>query len=160
MEEMRNFRGKPVRSTAFGADFVYGDKFESACGKVFIIPEGHRANQDHDTEDVFWQINYLIEVLPDNVGQSIGLVDRNNKEMYFDDIVLWNGKRYVIIWNITCLGIYLQPVDNYAAKKKDPKIGRLVENLMYGRAVYLEVIGNIHEHPNLLKETNENTKTK
>ena len=69
--------------------------------------------------------------------------------MYFDDIVLWNDKKWVIVWNKTCLGIYLQPLDNYYEKQKDPKVGRLIQNLMYGRAVYLELIGTIHDNPKL-----------
>ena len=57
---------------------------------------------------------------------------------------LWNDKKWVITWNKTCLGVYIQPLDNFYAKQKDPKIGRLIENLMNGRAVYLEIVGDIH----------------
>ena len=69
------YRGIPTSPTAYGTDFVHGDKFESACGKVFIIPTGHRVTQDHDTEDMFWQVNYIIEVHPDTVGQYTGKKD-------------------------------------------------------------------------------------
>uniref|UniRef100_A0A6M3JEK5 Putative YopX protein n=1 Tax=viral metagenome TaxID=1070528 RepID=A0A6M3JEK5_9ZZZZ len=94
---------------------------------------------------------FAAEVIPASVGQSIDVRDKNKKEVYFDDIVLWNGKKWVVVWNKTMLGVYLQPLDNYIAHKNDPKKGRLIENLMYKRAVYLEVIGNTTDDPELLE---------
>jgi len=97
----------------------------------------------------------FVEVIPESVGQKVGLKDKNKVEMYFDDIVLWNKKKYVVVWSKTCLGIYLEPLDNYLARQKDPKKGRFVENLMYGRAVYLEIIGNVHQNPDLMETKDE-----
>jgi len=92
-----------------------------------------------------------VEVLSKTVGQSIDAKDKNDKEMYFDDMVIWNKKKYVIVWNKTCLGTYLEHLDSYLARQKDPKLGKFIVNLMYGRAVYLEVIGTVHDK--LLEET-------
>ncbi len=145
---MKQYRGKRVDNGEWVKGCLFKYKYSE---KVFIVLNEYSADELRRDTTLFSSGYAWYEVIPETVGQSIGLVDRNNKEMYFNDTVLWNGKKWVIIWNKTCLGIYLQPLDNYYEKQKNPKIGRLIENLMYGRAVYLEVIGNIHENPDLLE---------
>ena len=135
------FRGKPVRVTAFGTDFVYGDKFESACGKVFIIPEDHRVNTDHDTEDVFWLVAYIIEVHPESVGMWTGLKDKKGVDVYEGDIFK----------SLLQIGVIKQKEGCWIVdwvKRPNALIEKLYPHVEDG-----EVAGNIHENKELLNDT-------
>ncbi len=125
---MRQYRGKRIDN----GEWVYGYYVYRNC-------------VNNDTHYIYIRAGKFYQVDPDTVGQEIGLVERNNKAMYFDDIVLWNNKHWVIVWNVTCLGVYLQPLNNYYEKQKDPKIKTLISSLLYGRAVFCERIGTIHD---------------
>lgn len=79
-----------------------------------------------DEFDKCW--TYLtFEVIPETVGQFIGLKDKNGKEIYEGDIMVTHtGWKTVVRWD--------------------------EENLCYcGFMLIWEVIGNIHENPELLK---------
>ncbi len=146
-------RGKRIDND----EWVYG-WYVDRRRHSYILPICNE-NDPHPTFDESWQVigsddDGWFEVDPETVGQFTGPSDKNGKEIYFDDIVIWNKKKYVVMWSKTCLGIYLEHLDSYLARQKDPKLGKFIENLMYGRAVYLEIIGTVHEHPKLLEAKN------
>lgn len=91
-------------------------------------------------------------VLPDTVGQYTGLTDKNGKKIFDGDIVRynqtdgakWNGK------TILCTGkvVYNDKTASFAVNSID-EIG--AKNYDYFPIKNIEVIGNIHDNPELLK---------
>ena len=82
--------------------------------------------------------NY-VDVLPESIGQYTGLTDRNGKRIFEGDIVEegCNGLIGVVVWDNT-KGTY---------KLKDFGEGYEIENAH----IEWEIIGNIHDNPELLK---------
>jgi len=92
-----------------------------------------KENQYDETEECF-----CCETFSDVIPMlCLGRKDKNKEELYEDDIVLYDGQKFKVIWfnNEHCL-----------------------QELRYGtifNAVFWELterIGNIHENPELLKE--------
>lgn len=89
----------------------------------------------------------LIEVIPETVSQYTGLTDKNGKKIFEGDIVerFWLGRKY----------IYRIDYDKYIASF----IGKDIYGLYFITFDYdaceFEVIGNIHDNPELLEVGND-----
>ena len=126
------FRGKSKQGTWFYGDLVRNFCFEPqgdiiACAII----------SDND----------YVQVIPETVGQSTGLHDKNGKEDYFDDILQTyyddgktEGDIGVLVWN-----------DDAGTIDLKSKRGQFP---LYVYA-YHEVIGDIHATPELLEQDNE-----
>jgi uncharacterized phage protein (TIGR01671 family) len=92
-------------------------------------------NESVDSVDNF-------EIIPETVGQFIGLTDKNGVKIFEGDIVLQqshNGKKkYQVKFEFGC---FYAGFHNGSSTTKSPK---LIQK-------YCEVIGNIHDNPELLK---------
>lgn len=129
------FRGKQednnewIYGGALHQTDCYGDKVD----KWFIIDGTH--TNDYD-------IGEPIRVIPETIGQYTGLTDKNGKKIFEGDIVhgYWNTK-FLIFFDLCCL--------QFRAKLSD---GTEKDIDYYGDSKNLEVIGNIHDNPELSDE--------
>ena len=136
------FRGKRVDKN----EFVFGDLLTGMGykkGKFFILPLLTHYPYDCHSLDGY-------EVLPDTVGQFTGLYDKNGKEIYEGDIVdAWSAGGHlpngIIKWGEGIAGFFIMP-------PKCNAVWHLVGDNENKET--LEIVGNIHDNPELLKGNN------
>ena len=78
------------------------------------------------------------EVIPETVGQYTGLPDKNGKRSFEGDIVKWN-MNYIVVWQ-NCKFVL----------KKDINVKPYDYVLSCFDGTEFEIIGNIHDNPELL----------
>jgi len=127
MREIK-FRGKTNQG-----NWIYGDLIHSLNNKVYIR-----------NKDIF------DEVLPETVGQFIGIKDVEGKEIYEEDIVQktsieydYKGNEHKTEW----LGVvkYITPKFIYKG----------VDSFYLAGTRPFKVIGNIYDNPELLEEVKD-----
>lgn len=89
-------------------------------------------------------------VVPETVGQFTGLTDKNGKKIFEGDIVRrFNIRglevmRYAVKWNTDCCMFALACEDTYLGEYDSDF------TVFYGEE--FEIVGNVHDNPELLKE--------
>jgi len=128
MREIK-FRGKDLD----GDGWVYGSLVKEVCGDVWIFPHGDTyCNAGGD-----WYCRKrpgFCVVDPKTVGQYTGLKDKNGKEIYEGDVVRdYEGVIHYVRWSVGdgCFDFTGSP---------------------YTLSDDCEVIGNIYDSPELLKQ--------
>lgn len=133
------FRGKRIDKDVF----VFGDILTGMGykkGKFYILPHLTYYPGDCNSLDGY-------EVIPETVGQFTGLLDKNGKEIYEGDVI--RTKRYGVVHGQS----NTQGADLFRVVYKNAQF--YIDNKL--RHFYLqdskcnEVIGNIHDNPELLK---------
>lgn len=121
MERVVKFRGKTQ-----DGKWVYGDLIHSGTDTIAILELDAPC------------LELVTDVVPESVGQFTGLLNKNGKEIYFDDIV---RNKYGDIGSVIWFSDWSLRVDWGGGDIHfiDPEWG-------------LEVIGNIHDNPNLLTD--------
>ena len=137
------FRGKRLHDNKW----IYGN-FVSDCGgnphiieSRFFCEDGHHLQYEDNTDTPVF-------IIPETVGQYTGLTDKNGVRIFEGDIVerVSDGEQAVISWlkYFACFGLSFDGwccgFDNYD------------DNLPSD----FEVIGNIHDNPELLKGGGDN----
>lgn len=87
----------------------------------------------------------VFEVIPETVGQFTGWTDKNNKKIFEGDILKFSDRLVVVFWN-THIGYW----DSYFLKFTDRSNDR-EDMSSYTWKYKSEVVGNIHDNPELLK---------
>ena len=132
---MRNYRGLTKEGK-----WVYGDKVE--IGKSCWIVSRPELTESDDMTEVHCSIWGFIEVIPETVGQQVGIPDKTGTKIYEGDIVVKNNGIYVIRCSMHSFDLASNTTD--WSKRED------------GYSYYgcswddIKVIGNIHENPELL----------
>lgn len=140
------FRGKRLDS----GEWVYGDLLQ-VCGG-YIIYHGSQTESDEFEDDgktaIYLYKNEVSAVHPDTIGQFTGLLDRNGKEIYKGDILIYIDKEAnehyrEVVYHLGCFKFH-----NPNAKLPDTPI---YHHLVDG-GLNWEVIGNIHDNPGKKKK--------
>lgn len=123
---MNNFRGKSL----LNGEWRYGDfvsdigEFNRTCDKAYILPHWDK-------------LNVPIQVDKDSVGQYTGLVDITGNQIFHADLIKDDEN---FIWEVIySQGAFYAQCDDLMAKQ-----------LLSSINLFGNVIGNRHEHPNLI----------
>lgn len=124
------FRGKRVDN----GEWIEGDLIQSR-DKTYIHP---KANSFRVSETGLSKLIVLREVYPETVGQYTGLTDKNGKKIFEGDIIRSNSERgYIEYYPNDCA---FEVVDDHGFY------------WLISEMSNIEVIGNIHDNPELLKD--------
>ena len=133
------FRAKSVKTN----EWVYGSLLRDEIQKKYYIV---------DNESGVGK-----EVDENTIGQYTSLKDKNGVKIYEGDIIQFKGNyknstMYVVFWDNMKAGFFITPIHCYKYR---------IENNSYLRANFInaknkEVIGNIYDNPELLKESDLN----
>ena len=124
------FRGKRVDN----GEWIEGDLIQSR-DKTYIHP---KANSFRVSETGLSKLIVLREVYPETVGQYTGLTDKNGKKIFEGDIIRSNSERgYIEYYPNDCA---FDVVDDHGFY------------WLISEMSNIEVIGNIHDNPELLEE--------
>lgn len=121
------FRGKRLDN----GEWVYGSFI--ANNSVII---------DHDHDDLYWCVD------PESVGMFTGCTDEFGKDIYEGDIISVNGK-ILLGWVKGGVRGYYYNVE--WAKYPADENGFVLIPIMKDAKEKIELVGNIHDHSELLK---------
>jgi len=132
------FRGKDKNG-----DWVKGSYINVGDDKIhrIWITFTEQEKQMHKGTAIEDAKGYWEDVIPETVGQFTGLYDKNGKRIFEGDIVKGAWNTVFVVYYDEC---YLQ----FRSKKADG-YGRELD--YYGESNTCEVIGNIHDNPELLE---------
>ena len=131
------FRGKSIKSSKW----IYGSLF---------------INKQIISYQIIDRTLYGKEVIPETIGQYTGLKDKNGTKIFEGDIVKIHGHSFdfgfekdkigQIKFINGAFGFYISQTEN------EYIFNELSVEFSYGELNYYEVIGNISDNPELLKE--------
>ena len=149
------FRGKRVDND----EWIYGDLVHW-WGK-------HNTKPDIQIYNNVQRFN----VIPETVGEYTGLTDKNGKKIFEGDIVRMNGNpldlAVIRFGEFACVDIeleektdrvhgwYFKPIETDGLSRCEPYCWEFQLNEMWIKQTEPEVIGNIHDNPELMKGDNE-----
>lgn len=138
------FRGKRTDNGKWVEGYcVYDESGQSTKNSTAYIVHPHK-------HPCGWQL-LPFEVIPESVSEFTGLCDKKGKKIFEGDIV----KAQDEIWGSPfCDGITGKIVYDECAYFIEPK-NPIESQWLFNECAVYEVIGNIHDNPELLKEGDE-----
>lgn len=129
------FRGKRVDN----GKWIEGYLVVNKDGTCWIKDTDYQVNNDK---------NDLIphEVIPETIGQFTGLTDRNGVKIFEGDIVRYyqpysqKWEEHIVLWDVNWASFGLFEQGSAYCKESD-----------WVKIQHIEIIGNIHDNPELLK---------
>ena len=131
------FRGK----RADNGEWVEG-YYVRLNGKECRIYTGHAETDCGDYYPDWWQVD------PETVGQYTGLKDKNGKRIFEGDIVKAQDDVLGSPFFYGIIGKIVYDEAAYFIEPKDP----MDSQWLFNECAVYEIIGNIHDNPELLKE--------
>lgn len=131
MDRTIKFRGKSI----YGEDWLYGSLVKIEKDRYAVIPS---LNDIEIGKSIS-----MYEVCLETIGQFTGLYDKNGKEIYEGDII----KGFDIIIEVW----YSEDTACFMAEMKEPQ-NDMVDILGGYDTARMEIIANIYDHPELIKE--------
>lgn len=146
MREIK-FRGKRTDNSKHERkEFVYGSYLY--INNYEYDWNGNRSNNKKEAHFIIGEDDRNIIVDKETVGQYTGLKDKNETEIYEDDIVEIDNEIIAqVIWEEDYASFYL-----YTNEENSINDFETGEKPIYDYIENLEVIGNIHDNPELFKE--------
>ncbi len=144
------FRGKPTENNTsyIEEEFVYGSLVIDS-GKYYIVLSVND-NIKRDDYEV-----YMIEVIPETIGQYTGLKDKNGKEIYAGDIIEFSYDMFVGNFDtfVAKGKVVFEEGAFYVEVFENERTTEDEAYLLYSINLdTIEVIGNIYKHSDLVKE--------
>lgn len=150
MDRVIKFRGKCSKKSKYKGEWVEGG---------LVVPRNIKDNEVLiiSAHDVDCKFTYHVD--KDTVGQFTGLYDKSGKEAYFDDIVKFKHKFISDISPSFNEEIEFLAVIDYDDFYR-PVLSLLTNQEGFSKGYYFsitsliegEIIGNIHDNPELLKD--------
>ena len=132
MREIK-FRGKCSQSKRWVHGYIV--KVASPCGLGWVM---HIPAKDPDDN------HRVVQVDPDTVGQYTGLKDKNGVEIYEWDIIRHHDDILSeVFYNTAHCAYLLRDINGHRNKCVIDRLGAY-------SSLWIEVIGNIHDNPELL----------
>ena len=132
------FRGKHYNYR----DWEIGDLIHDDVDNSYVVPI------DADKLDTKYR------VLPTTVGQYTGYTDKNGSEIYGDIVVDENRKTAYVAWLPQECGFVL------VYEKHDSRLGHRNRGSGYTYDTNLDIIGNVHDNPDLVPWWNKQNENK
>ena len=144
------FRGKRTDNGEWIEGFYSAEEYNPYIGKIEYIPRIQIIGKC-----------VSLGVIPETVGQFTGLTDKNGVRIFEGDIVRLTDEHNEIEW--TAVVVFGNPNGEYNWGWQLKAIGEFDGNKdillwvdMEESGAYCEIIGNIHDNPELLKVGDNN----
>ena len=134
------FRGKRLDNGEWAYGYPVG--WQNEEGDISIVDSRFGACIDESGNLMMLEAPFVAKVDPSTVGQYTGLTDKNGKKIFEGDIVLRHDKKAEVRYQPSEF-VLVFPDNPY------PQCGLLDTSYLNENK---EVIGNIHDNPELLKE--------
>ena len=142
------FRGK----SANNGEWVYGDLVQLHDGRRYIINNRHGACIDDKGNFLNTEAPFVCEVDPETVGQFTVLIDKNGKKIFEGDILKFQINIHTfILGKITFLCGAFVFESTELDRECDLAFVTFADDEIALPKDCIEVIGNIHDNPELME---------